>query len=709
MLKRIETLTKLCLSGNMYPKVVSVDYDRKDIFLSPVKCSTKRVREYILNQEPIINPESAFAGHFLFDGSVEGDVFHRAGHKNFNEAYALFYNQPLENLLTFEWQHSTANFEKIIKGGILSVKAEIAESKLNHQGDDTATEFLDALDTVCDTIIQWAHKCSKRALEVAEKTENDEYKANLNRLANALLKVPENPAESFYEAVLCVYLCFSFVPDSIGLIDRYLYPYFVNDIKNGVLDKGTAKAYLQELFIMLQANSDPKSDRFYRGGESHFAIGGYTKDLEDGFNELSHLIVESLMELPTNIPQISLRWTKKTPYEVFRYMMDCERKDTAKRIAFVNDETKIKSYTERLGMPFEQALNYTMVGCNEVAFPGAMYMGGSNQNIMRSVANTMHNREDILTAETFEDFYKIYEEELFSDLALILDYEDKFNLIRAKDVNVVSSIFFNGCVANAKSVTQGGVDRACAGLDFIGIANAIDSLVVVKQFVFDERAITMEELVSALKADWKGYEHLRTIIKKKGKFFGNDDDTSNYVSARFATSIYNFLKDKKSAFGYRYVVGNLIGYNEHHKWFGEGTLATPDGRKSGDMLKFGLGQSEGYDREGLSALLNSIAKCDPYYIFNGPTVTNVTLDEQLVKNDENFEKTVKMFETYLKNGGIHFQLTYVSREDMLEAQIVPEDYRHLRVRVSGFSDYFVNLNRALQDDVIARTTQTQTQ
>ncbi|MBO5930408.1 MAG: hypothetical protein J6Q27_03830, partial [Clostridia bacterium] len=103
--------------------------------------------------------------------------------------------------------------------------------------------------------------------------------------------------------------------------------------------------------------------------------------------------------------------------------------------------------------------------------------------------------------------------------------------------------------------------------------------------------------------------------------------------------------------------------------------------------------------------LNSVAKLDPNAIGCGATVTNFMLDEQLIKNDDNFEKTVDMLETYFKNGGVHFQLTYVSKEDLKKAKVTPDDYKNLRVRVSGFSDYFVRLNEAIQDDIIERTTQ----
>ena len=189
---------------------------------------------------------------------------------------------------------------------------------------------------------------------------------------------------------------------------------------------------------------------------------------------------------------------------------------------------------------------------------------------------------------------------------------------------------------------------------------------------------------------------------KKGCFFGNDDDCTNEIANRFFKSLDEW-NNTDNYLGKKWMFGNLVGYNEHHKFFGDATKATPDGRYDGDMLTFGIGQGGGKDRKGLTALLNSVAKCDPYNILTGPSVTNIMLDEQLIKKDENFEKLVYLFENYFKMGGTHFQLTYVSKEDLINAQINPEQYKSLRVRVSGFSDYFVFLNKGLQDDILLRT------
>ena len=383
-------------------------------------------------------------------------------------------------------------------------------------------------------------------------------------------------------------------------------------------------------------------------------------------------------------------------------MMDCERKDPNKRIAFVNDIPRINGLMKYTGLSYEDAVNYTMIGCNEIALPGGIVFGFDQLNILRSVENTFFNRSnDIINADSFDAFFDIYKEELFNDLQAADKIGKGLQSIRDRDTNIVSNIFIKGCIENAKSISPKSA-RFIAVSAVIGLPNVIDSIAITKQFVFDEKLCSMSELVDAVKNNWAGYEDLRTVIMKKGKFFGNDDDCSNEIANRIMGALDEW-NSTDNYLGKKWLFGNLIGYNEHHKFFGDKTKATPDGRFDGDMLTFGIGQSGGKDREGLTALLNSVAKCDPYNILTGPSVTNIMLDDGLIKNDANFEKTVDMFETYFKMGGTHFQLTYVSKEDLIAAQNEPEKYKNVRVRVSGFSDYFVLLNKGLQDDILLRT------
>ncbi len=706
MTERIKKLVQYTVSGDMRPIEITPDFDSGDMLLPQIIMEGKRECEYILAQSCPMYPESAFTGLFTFNGSTLGDAFSRRGHKNFRELFSENYRKPIENLVCFDWQHCVGNYSKIIENGFIGIMKEIEESRRAHEGDREALDFLETQDQLCIAMIKRAHKCSEMAKNKASETENKEYKANLLKLSEALMRVPENGAESFYEALLILHMIYPLLPDSIGLIDRYLYHYYRNDIEKGMITKETAKEYLQELFLMLQARINHKSDRFYRGGESHFCIGGYLPNGEDGWNELSELIVEALMELPTWIPQISIRWTKKTPREVLRFMLDAERNDPNKRIAFVNDEPRLRGLMKNMELPFEVACEYTMMGCNELALPGGIVFGFDPSNILRSIENTFHKRtDDIIKAKTFEDFFDIYTEELKKDLSEISRIGEKLQEKRAMDNSIVSNMLLDGCIERAKCFTRGGASKYTAVGILIGLSNVIDSLSVTKQFVYDERIVTMKELTDALKANWSGYEELHSLIIKKGKFFGNDDETSNYVAQLFFKTL-DAVSTKDNYLGKKWIYGNLIGYNEYHKFFGDVTAATPDGRYAGEMTNFGIGQSGDKDREGLTALLSSVAKCDPENIMVGPSVTNVLLEETLVKNDDSFEKLVTLFETYFKSGGTHFQLTYVSKEDLINAQKEPDKYRNLRVRVSGFSDYFNNLNKGLQDEIITRTVKT---
>lgn len=705
MTERIKALTELTLEGKMHVEPVKTDFDRTDLFLSETEREVKRLCEYILNQEPKLTPYQTMTGLFTFDGSVVGDAFNRGGHKKTDDFMKEFYLKPIDNISTMEWQHATADYRRVLAHGIKGIVAAVDASLARHT-DATEIEFLQGLKKVAQAMIDYARKCSERVLEFSKTVENPMYRTNLEKLSKTLETIPENPPKTFYEAVLTIYFCFSADPDSVGTLDRYLTSFYENDIKSGILTRDQAKEYLQELFLMLQSVTNIQNPYFTRGGQSHFCVGGYLPNGEDGFNDLSHLIIESLVELPTYIPEVSLRWTKKMSHEEFKFVLDCERHDPNKRIAFVNDEKRVKCYTEICGFPYEKAVNYSMTGCNETVLLGSIIGSCSKGNVLRCVETLFHKKFDTLqNVDSFDEFYALFEKELFADLDLIYDYDDKYNLARARDVNYISSLFFNDCIENAKSLTQGGGNSVISSPMLLGITNVIDSLAVVKQFVFDEKTVAMKQLVNALQNDWHEYEDLLHLIRKKGNFFGNDDDTSNYVAMKLYDSFYKYLNGKKTVFGYPIILADSVGYNEHHKWFGDKTQATPDGRHSGEMLKFGLSQSGGNDRNGLSALLNSVAKLDPHAVGCGSTVTNISLDEELMKNDESFDKTVDMLETFFQNGGTHFQLNYVSREELINAKNAPESYENLRVRVTGFSEYFVRLKESLQDDIIERTPQ----
>lgn len=702
MNERIQKLTELTLAGKMFVDPVNTEFSKMDIFLPEQQRIVKQICEYMLNQQPKLTKYSAFSGYFNFNDTVVGDIFRRFGHKHLielNEAYYL--KKPIENLSTVDAQHGTSDYRKVLDIGIVGLIDEIDASLKNHT-DPQKIEFLNGLRRVAETIILWLEKCSLVTKQFSLTVEEPEYRANLEKLADAQKAISERAPKTFHEAVLTIYVCFSFNPDSFGTLDRYLSRFYFADIEAGILDKETARAYLQEMLLMVQAVTPIESPYFTRGGQSHFSIGGRDKNGADCYNELSELILDSLIELPTFIPQITLRWTHDTPRDVLRHALERDRHDKNKRLAFTNDDKRIESYLNICGFPYEEAVNYTMVGCNEPAMLGGLCASSSHANMARPIEYVMHHRADeVAAAKTFDEFYDIFVDQLHRDLDKIYYYDDLYTQKRGRDINYVSCLFLNGCIERGMSVTQGGVNYAVSTIMFLGNVTLIDSISIVKQFVFDEKIVDMPTLLDALHKNWEGYEELRMLILKRGNFFCNDDDCSNEVAKRVYESIYQYIKDKKTAYGYPVLLGDHTGYPMHFAWFGEGTMATPDGRLAGAPLSYGIFQTDAKARNGLAAMMNAISSFDPHGI-SSATVTNFSLDESYVRDDEFFEKTLSMVETFFKNGGVQFQFNYVSLEELLDAKANPEKHPNLRVRVTGYSDYFSRLTDQIQDSVIAR-------
>lgn len=704
MNERIARLEKTVREEEIYPPVVAVTYDPFDEKLAEPMRIAKRLTEYMAAQPVVFTDDNELVGLMRFDGSVEADLFPRIGHRKITEAFSQYYNKPQENLCTMEWQHSNQDFGKLLRIGLKGLREEIIATRKLFLGNQERLNFLAALEMMIRGIARRADQNAAACRAAAAKCADPNRKKTLLRMAANCARVPMHPASSFEEAIQVVYFNFQFLADSIGRPDQYLYPFYRQGIADGTLSREHAKELLQELFIMIHGYTRPTSVNRDRGAESHFVIGGYTIHHEDGFNELSELILEAMLECDLIRPQVSLRWNKKTPREVLYKVMDCARKDKNKRFAFVNDEPRINAMLKINKIPWEQAYDYIMVGCNEPAFQGGISLGGNTANIVRSLVNTLNQRrQEILECSQFDEFYEIFRQELFRDLETILDYSNRFNMLRSRDCNVLSSLFLEGCIQRAQSATRGGPTRALVCAHLMGSTNLIDSLCIIKQFVFEEKRVPMQELLAALDQNWEGYEDLRTAILRHGKFFGNNDEFSNSMARRFHTSLYEFAQGRTDIYGHHLTYGNLTGYNVHFARYGALTQATPDGRVAGSALLFGSGQSEGKDHDGATSQLLAVARMDPTGIMCGDTIMNLSVEEETVQNDDSFDKLVSLVETYFQAGGLHIQLNHVSRKDMLAAKQDPDKYKSLRVRVSGFSATFVKLDEHIQDNVIART------
>lgn len=711
MEQRVIDLAKLLNQKDLYEQpVTDIEYDPLDLALPEAQFNAKRIMEYTLAQSVYLTEDNRFTGMVRFNNPpVPGDIFGRRGHRYFTEARNAFYAPHYrENLVVLEWQHAAPNYKYILENGVEGSLAKIEHYKGVYREMPEKLAYLEAMETVCRGVLRWSEKCADTHEAAAKACADPVRKAELLRLASVCRKVPRKPAESFYEALQSIIFCFQFLPDSVGTIDRTLYPLYRKDLETGELTTEQAKSLIGELFIHF-CNHDPVGTvNADRTAQCHFSIGGYTEEGEDGFTDLSRLMVETLMELDIRRPAMSLRWTKKTPFEVLRFMLDCERRDKHKRFAFTNDEPRVKALMEICGFSFADAVKYTMVGCNEPSFPGTLWMGGCTGNAVRSLTNTLYHRTDeIVKCKNFEEFYAIYRQELAKDIDRIIWYQDAFNDIRAKDHHVLSSFLLDGCIENATAPNQFGCEKKIGGFNLMGITCVIDSLTVIKQFVFDEKRTDMAHLVQTLRDNWESDKTLRTEILKTAKFFGNNEPLSNEMARRFTGELYALTKDRKLKCGVNILIGTLAGYHTHHMKYGAMSPATPDGRRDGEGLMVGTGQAGGKDRKGLLALMQSLAQMDPNGILCGPNVCNMLMDETLIRDDGHFEKVCRMIETYFNLGGTHVQLNYVSKEVLLAARKTPENYQNLKVRVSGYSASFVALPALHQDEIINRTVKTQ--
>ena len=702
---RIQRLLARALDHDVFPNPVKVEYDPADMSLpEPIRIG-KRLAEYMAAQPVAIREDEELVGWLPFDGSVESDLFRRTGHKAFSRiCMPRYYLKPQDRLATFEWLHSCGDFGKIVRVGFNGLRREVAASREKWAGDKERLDYLKGLDLALDGIEARAKNCAAECRRLAAAEKDSARKDTLLEMAARCDHVPMNPARTFDEGVQAVLFSFDFLSDAIGRLDQYLAPLYFADIAAGRTTRERAAERLQELFICIDAHTPHASGNYDKGGECHMTVGGLTPDGKDGWTDFSRLVVESCLSCNLIRPQMSFRWHRGTKRETLRFMLDCERRDPNMRIAFQGDEPHVDAIVKNLGFPVEVARDYSITGCNEGAFPGGASTGGCKVNAARCIERifTLH-RADALACRTWEDFAALFDREFRRDLGEAADYAWMFNDLRAKDCNVLSALLLSGCIERAKSPTRGGLTRGWGLLMTIGMPNLIDSLTIVKQFVFDEKRCTMRELADALAADWKGYEKLLGEIRRYGTFYGENDPRSNEMARLAHETLARFAREKRDYFGEPYTFGTHVGYHPHGAFFGELTGATPDGRHAGEHLSFGSGPVSGRGRENATSILLSVAQMDPVGFMCGSPILNLTVSPTVLTDETDFEMLVILVETYFRKGGRHLQLNHVSRETLVDAQKHPEKYPNLRVRVSGFSGYFVKMRKEIQDEIIART------
>ncbi|MCX8066683.1 MAG: hypothetical protein N3B68_02465, partial [Anaerolineae bacterium] len=567
------------------------------------------------------------------------------------------------------------------------------------------------------------------ARRLAAQGSDPARRAELEEIARICDRVPWEPAQTFHEALQSLWFTHMLVmvaesypgPGlSPGRIDQYLYPYYRADIAAGRLTRQQAKELLQCFWIKPNYAYDYQGwVGTNQGINSSFGqlvtLGGINEKGEDASNELTALILDVIEEMNLLEPKPNIRLHARTPDWLLQRVVDMVASAQGSPFLLNFDENSIAGLRWE-GLPEEKLWDYAPVGCLENTLQGCDRSGtvDVNLNIAKAVELVLQDGRDAATGEqigprtgdprafvTFDQFFDAFKRQLKAILEALIAANNIADTGRARfEPTPYLSALVDGCLESGKDITAGGARYNFITVEGVALATAADSLAAIKKLVYDEKAVSMEELVRALDANFEGYESLRQMLLHKAPKYGNDDPEADEIAreiSRFWTT--EAFRHTTPETGKRY----RGGYLSWNYWvaYAPRTAATPDGRRRGQFLSNGVCPVNGADRNGPTAVIRSVGRLGLETAPNGASHT-MSFSPSLLRNPENRTKLAALLRAYGKIGGTCLQLNVVSPETLRAAQRDPDSYRNLLVRVTGYNAYFVMLGREIQDEIIAR-------
>ena len=554
---------------------------------------------------------------------------------------------------------------------------------------------------------------------------------------------------------------------SPGRFDQYMYPYYKKDIESGAITRTAAQELIDCIWVKLNDLNKVRDAASAEGfaGYSLFQnliVGGQNKDGEDMTNDLSFMCIEASMHVHLPAPSLSIRVWNGSPHDLLIKAAELTRTGIGLP-AYYNDEVIIPALQNR-GLSLADAREYNIIGCVEPQKAGKTegWHDAAFFNMCRPLelvfANGMDQGEmvgiptgDVTKMETFDEFYDAYKKQMEYCISLLVNADNAIDVAHAKRCPLpFLSSMIDDCIKRGKTVQEGGAVYNFTGPQGFGIANMADSLYAIRQLVYQEKKFTMEELKEALAWNYgKGldeqsvrdittgilremtesgakvdadtasavlksvmnaqmspekmarYQEIHDMIAEVPKF-GNDLPEVDYFARDVAYTYTRPLQNFKNPRGGQYQAG-LYPVSANVPLGGQ-TGATPDGRYAHTPVADGVSPSAGKDVNGPTAAASSVAKLDHFIVSNG-TLFDQKFHPSALSGREGLEKFVALIRSYFDQKGMHMQFNVVSRETLLDAQAHPENYKHLVVRVAGYSALFTTLSKSLQDDIIRRTEQ----
>ena len=503
-----------------------------------------------------------------------------------------------------------------------------------------------------------------------------------------------------------------------GHLDQHLFPFYEKELAAGTLDREAAKELISCLWIKFNNHPAPpkvgvtaKESGTYNDF-TNINIGGLKPDGSDGVNEVSYIMLEIIDEIHLLQPGTNVQISHKTPDRFLKAACRVIRQGYGYPSVFNTDEVIMEQL--RAGKTPEDAREGGCSGCIESgAFGKEAYILTGYLNVPKVLELALNNGTDPLTnnsvgpatgdPRSFQDYAELYSA-FVRQLEYIVDLKIRVNnfierMYAAYAPAPFLSVVISDCIVNGKDYYDGGPRYNTNYIQCCGIGTVTDSLSAIRKHVFEDQSVHMAQLLDALKNNFKDNEALRQRLFNKTPFFGNDDDAADAIMQQVYASLFEAIDGKPNTKGSQYHLNMLS--TTCHIYFGKVLGASANGRVAGTPISDGTSPSHGADRKGPTAVIKSLGKMDQTK--SGGTLLNQRFLPGVLKGEHGIEHLVHLIRSYFNLNGHHIQFNIVDSDTLRKAQAAPDDYRDLLVRVAGYSDYFVDLDKYHQEEIIART------
>jgi formate C-acetyltransferase len=591
--------------------------------------------------------------------------------------------------------HMAIDYEKLLQRGILGLQEEIRErqDRLDPaiSADLERQHFYAACADALAGLTDLAEAYAACALRSAETESNESRRAELRNIAGVCSRVPALPARNFREAVQSVHFVTFCLQGlyQLGRPDRYLIGYYTQDIQDGIMTGEEAQELIDCLCLLY-------NEYVPEGLAAGLMVGGRDADGDDVSNPLTRRFLESIPHTGLIYPGIGLCWSAKTPKELLRRAAELLA-DGHSHPAIFNDQV-ITAGLRGYGVEPAEACAYIHSTCVEITpiASSAVWVASPYINLVQPLLDIVNDAEP----PSFNALKREYRDRLARVIREAATEQNRLQMERARHGgDPLVSCFVRDCLARGRDVDEGGARHNWIMPSFVGMANLIDSLAAIRELVYHRGELSLGELATVLEADFADHPALRASIDTQVPKYGNDDDEVDALAGEITRWIVEELRGYTTYRGDRFVP-SLFCWVMHER-LGSATQATPDGRPAGFPLGDGSGPAQGRERKGPTASVLSATKWD-HRPFIGGIAVNMKFSRRMFE-DQTVDKLAALLETFLQRGGFEIQINVVDADILRAAQAQPEAYRDLVVRVGGYSDYFVHLSPAMQEEVILRT------